>query len=209
MNPAPGRFIVFEGGEGCGKSTQAARLAESLGALLTREPGGTAAGEAMRALLLDPRLPPLAERAEVLLLLAARAQHVAEVIAPALAEGRTVVCDRFDGSTFAYQGWGRRLPLADLRAMSAWATGGVAPDVVVYLRVSPAVAAARRATRGEGADRVEGEGDAFFARVAEGFDALAASDPARWVVIDGDGGEDEVAADVAGAVAASVSRRSR
>jgi dTMP kinase len=132
---------------------------------------------------------------------------VAEVIAPALAEGRTVVCDRFDGSTLAYQGWGRRLAVADLATMSAWATGGLRPDLVVYLRVSPAVAAARRAARGGGADRVEGEGAAFFSRVADGFETLAAGDPGRWVVVDGDRDVEEVAADVAAAVAAAVGRR--
>ncbi|HET9691851.1 MAG TPA: dTMP kinase [Acidimicrobiales bacterium] len=197
MTPPPGRFIVLEGGEGCGKSTQAARLAGALGAVLTREPGGTPAGEAMRALLLDPALPPLAARAEVLLLLAARAQHVTEVIAPALAAGRDVVCDRFDGSTLAYQGWGRGFAPEELAELSAWATGGLVADRVIYLRVSPGVAASRMAARGRRTDRLEGEGDAFFDRVAAGFEALAAAEPDRWRVVDGDGGVDEVAVAVA------------
>jgi dTMP kinase len=192
-------LIVLEGGEGCGKSTQAARLAAALGAVLTREPGGTPTGEAIRALLLDPAAPPPVERAEALLLLAARAQHVASVIAPALGAGHDVVCDRFDGSTLAYQGWGRGLDLEALRSMSSWAAGGLRPDVVVLLRVPRAVAAERLAARG-GTDRVEGEGAAVFARVDEGFDALAAADPGHWLVVDGTGPVDAVAAAVEDAV---------
>lgn len=186
------RFIVLEGGEGTGKSTQAARLAEDLGAVLTREPGGTAAGEHIRSLILDPVLPVLEARAEVLLLLAARAQHVTEVIAPALAAGRHVVCDRFAGSTLAYQGYGRGLDPTELAGLSKWAAGGLEPDRVVLLEVPPDEARRRLVGRG-GADRMEGEGPAFFARVAEGFRALAAADPDRWRVVDGDAPPDEVA----------------
>jgi dTMP kinase len=197
-----GRLIVFEGGEATGKSTQAALLAERLGAVLTREPGGTPTGERIRALLLDPSLPPLDARAETLLLLAARAQHVAEVIRPALDVGRDVVCDRYSGSTFAYQGWGRGLAPDDLRGLSGWATAGVEPDVVVLLTVTPEVAAARLGRRG-GADRMEGEGPDFFARVADGFVALAAADPDHWRVVDGTGEVPEVAERVAVAVIGS------
>ena len=121
-----GRFIVLEGGEAAGKSTQAALLAGRLSAVLTREPGGTAVGEALRRLLLDLELAPV-PKAEVLLILAARAQHVAEVIEPALARGDDVVCDRYSGSTLAYQGYGRGLPLAELREMNNWATGTEPP----------------------------------------------------------------------------------
>lgn len=194
-----GRFIVFEGGEGCGKSTQAARLAASLDALLTREPGGTEAGEHIRALLLDPSLPAVVPRAETLLMLAARAQHVDQVIAPALAAGRDVVCDRFSGSTIAYQGYGRGLPPADLAWLSAWAAGGLEPDLVILLSVPPAEAAARRAARA-GADRIEGEDGEFFARIEAGFAVLAGADRQRWRVVDGGGPVDEVAARVAAAV---------
>ena len=186
---------MLEGGEGSGKSTQAARLAARLGAVLTREPGGTATGERIRALLLDPSLPHVSARTEALLLLAARAQHVEEVIAPALAEGRDVVCDRFTGSTLAYQGWGRGLDVSALAGMSAWAAGGREPDRVILLTVTAEEAAARLAAR-SGADRIEGEGAAFFARVASGYAALAAAEPERWRVVDGAGGEDEVAARV-------------
>jgi dTMP kinase len=196
--PAPGRLIVLEGGEATGKSTQAALLAEHLGAVLTREPGGTATGEQIRALLLDPTLPPLDARAETLLLLAARAQHVVEVIRPALEAGRDVVCDRYSGSTLAYQGWGRGLAPEELLRLTTWATGGLQPDLVVLLTVTPAVAAERMRRRG-GADRMEREGAAFFRRVDTGFAALAGADPLRWRVVDGDGDIAEVAAQVAGA----------
>lgn len=163
--------------------------------MLTREPGGTATGERIRALILDPALPALAVRAEVLLLLAARAQHVAEVIAPALAAGRDVICDRFAGSTLAYQGFGRGIDVEELRTLSAWAADGLSPDRVILLEVPAAVAAERLGRRGP-ADRMEGEGAAFFARVVEGFAALAAGDPQRWRVVDGTGSLLEVAARV-------------
>lgn len=192
---------MLEGGEATGKSTQAAILAERLGAVLTREPGGTATGERIRGLLLDPTLPGLDRRAETLLLLAARAQHVAEGIRPALAAGREVVCDRYSGSTLAYQGWGRGLAPGELAELSAWATAGLEPDVVVLLTVTPEVAAERMARRG-GPDRMEGEGADFFRRVDEGFAAQAGADPSRWRVVDGDGAVAEVAARVAAAVGA-------
>jgi dTMP kinase len=200
----PGRLVVLEGGEATGKSTQAALLAAQLGAVLTREPGGTAVGERIRALLLDPALPAVQARTEVLLLLAARAQHVAEVIAPALAAGRDVVCDRFSGSTLAYQGWGRGLDPEVLRTMSAWASLDVEPDRVVLLTVPATVAAARLATRAERTDRLEGEDEAFFRRVEQGFAAIAAADPQRWAVVDGTGSVEEVAARVVAAAALAV-----
>jgi dTMP kinase len=133
----------------------------------------------------------------VLLLLAARAQHVAEVIAPALAGGHDVVCDRFSGSTIAYQGYGRGLDPAELAKLSVWASAGVEPDRVILLRTSVAVAAGRLARRAGGRDRMEGEGAAFFTKVDEGYAALAASDPQRWRVVDATGTVDEVAARVA------------
>jgi len=193
-----GRFIVFEGGEGSGKSTQAALLAERLGALLTREPGGTVLGERCRELLLDPSLPAPTARAETLLLLAARAQHVEEVIEPALAAGRHVVCDRFDGSTLAYQGHGRGLDVAELARMTSWASCGLEPDRVVLLRVDREVARARRSNRA--ADRLEDEDAAFHSRVEHGYAALAAADPRRWRVVAGSGAVDDVAARVLAAV---------
>jgi dTMP kinase len=167
--------------------------------VLTREPGGTAAGEHIRALLLDPSLPAVVPRAETLLMLAARAQHVAEVIEPALAAGRHVVCDRFSGSTIAYQGYGRGLDPSELASLSHWAAAGLEPDLVVWLRVPAAESARRRAARG-GEDRIEAEVAAFFARIESGFAALAGADPGRWRVVEGVGGVDEVAARVAAAV---------
>jgi dTMP kinase len=181
-----GRFVVLEGGEASGKSTQAARLAERLDAVLTREPGGTAIGAGLRDLLLDARTTGLADRAEALLMAADRAQHVAEVIRPALAAGRHVVSDRYVGSTLAYQGFGRRLPVDELRRLSAWAAHGLEPDVIVLLDMPPALTADRVAGRPDPAlDRLEAAGDGFHDRVAEGYRRLAAADPARWVVVDG------------------------
>jgi dTMP kinase len=189
---------VLEGGEASGKSTQASLLAERIGALLTREPGGTVLGERCRELLLDPGLPVPTARAETLLLLAARAQHVDEVIEPALASGRHVVCDRFDGSTLAYQGHGRGLDVAELARMSSWASRGLGPDLVVLLRIDREVARSRRANRP--ADRLESEEAAFHSRVDAGYDALAAADPRRWRVVDGTGSVGDVAARVLAAV---------
>ncbi|MCB1014571.1 MAG: dTMP kinase [Acidimicrobiales bacterium] len=193
-----GMLIAFEGGEGTGKSTQAARLADRLGAVLTREPGGTAIGRRIRSLVLDPANDELTDRAEALLMAADRAQHVAELIRPALDAGRVVVSDRFAGSSLAYQSYGRGLPLDEVEQLSRWATDGVWPEVVVLLDVPEAVAEARL---GADRDRMEGAGDGFHERVAAGFRALAAADPDRWVVVDGTGPVDEVAERVWNAVA--------
>jgi dTMP kinase len=145
-------------------------------------------------------------RAETLLLLAARAQHVDEVIEPALAAGRDVVCDRFSGSTLAYQGYGRGLATAELRRLSRWAAAGLEPDLIVLLTVVPEEAdrrrTARRAAGGVGPDRIEGAEAAFHARIEAGFLDLAAADPERWTVVDGGGTPDEVAARVTAAVRA-------
>ncbi|MCC6226361.1 MAG: dTMP kinase [Microthrixaceae bacterium] len=193
-----GRFIVVEGGEGCGKSTQAKRLASTLGAVLTREPGGTDIGLALRALLLDPETRDLDDRAEMLLMAADRAQHVATVIEPALAAGRDVVCDRFVGSSVAYQGYGRGIPTEDVLAASRIATRGLEPDLVVLLVVSPEVSALRL---GAELDRFESAGEGFHSRVLEGFGAQAEADQSRWAVVDGVGSRDEVARRIATVVA--------
>lgn len=194
----PARFIAFEGGEGCGKTTQAARLAGVLGAVLTREPGGTPLGERLRALLLAPETGDVEPRAEALLMAADRAQHVATVVRPALAAGRHVVTDRFAGSSLAYQGYGRGLPLDEVAQLSRWATDGIWPDLVVFLDVAADVAASRL---GEDLDRFEQAGGGFHYRVSQGFRELAAGEPERWVVIDGSGSVDEVADAVRIAVA--------
>ncbi|HEX8802836.1 MAG TPA: dTMP kinase [Acidimicrobiales bacterium] len=197
--PGGGRLIVLEGVEGAGKSTQAARLAARLHAVATREPGGTAVGAAIRALLLDPAVVDLDDRAEALLMAADRAQHVAEVVRPALAAGRHVVSDRYIGSSLAYQGYGRGLPTDEVRRLSQWATRGLWPDVVVLLDVPRHLAASRLAER---PDRLEAAGDAFHRRVAEGYRALAAADPDRWVVVDAGDPPDAVEAAVWRAVSA-------
>ncbi|HET6811330.1 MAG TPA: dTMP kinase [Acidimicrobiales bacterium] len=196
---ARGRLIAFEGGEACGKSTQAARLAARTGALLTREPGGTPLGEALRHLVLDHGAGAAFDiRAETLVMLAARAQHVAEVVAPALDDGRDVVTDRFSHSTLAYQGYGRGLDVEELRLMCTWAAHGIWPDAVVLLDVPPEVADTRRDRE---ADRLESAGRDFHDRVAAGFRDLAGREPDRWVVADGTGTIGEVEARVAAGLA--------
>jgi dTMP kinase len=192
-----GRFVAFEGGEGCGKSTQAALLAQAIGAQLTREPGGTPLGTSVRALLLDPDAAPVGSRTEALLMAADRAHHVATVVRPALESGRHVVSDRFAASSIAYQGYGRGLPVGEIRELSAWATDGLWPDLNVLVDVPVDVAAARLGTD---LDRFERAGDEFHQRVAEGFRRLAADDPEHWVVVDGTPTVEEVAAAVRVAV---------
>lgn len=190
-------LIAFEGGEGSGKSTQASILAERLGAVLTHEPGATRLGARLRELVLDPNAN-IDPRAEALLLAADRAQHVAEVIGPALASGRDVVTDRYLYSSLAYQAFGRALELQSVRALSTFA-GAPEADLVVLITVSPETRAQRlKATP----DRIEASGDDFHQRVELGFKALADADPQRWAVIDGDGTVDEVAARVWDAVEA-------
>jgi dTMP kinase len=194
-------FVAFEGGEASGKSTQAERLAARLDALLTREPGGTPIGEQVRAILLDPA-SDVDVRAEAILMAAARAQHVHHVILPALAAGRHVVSDRFTASSIAYQGFGRGLPLEDVRELSRFATRGLEPDLYVLLDVPLEVAAERRSRE---ADRMEAAGAEFHRRVRDGFLSLAGADPARWLVVDGTLPVAEVEARVWSRVAATLS----
>lgn len=189
-----GRLIALEGIDGCGKSTQAHLLAERLGAVLTFEPGATRLGSALRRLLLDGDQPPLGERSEALLMAADRAQHVAEVVEPALDAGSWVVTDRFSASTLAYQGWGRGLDRDQLARLIHWATGGLAPDLSVFIDVPVDVAARRQS--GSTRDRFEVEGDEFQQRVADGYRLLAAEAVTPWVVVDGTGSEAEVASAV-------------
>lgn len=189
-----GRFIVFEGGEGTGKSTQAQLLAERLGAVTTREPGGTGLGGHLRGLLLGVAGDaPIADRTEALLMAADRAQHAAEILRPALAAGRDVVCDRYIASTVAYQGAGRGLDGAELRRISDWAVDGLVPDLVVLLVVPEEVAWERT---GGARDRIEAAGREFHRRVVASFLSQAEADPDTWVVLDGTGGVDEVHARV-------------
>ncbi|HKH87535.1 MAG TPA: dTMP kinase [Acidimicrobiales bacterium] len=184
-----GRLIALEGGEGAGKSTQASRLAAAIGAQITREPGGSRLGERVRQLLLDPEASEAAgridPRAELMLMLAARAQHVSELIRPHLESGRDVVVDRYSGSTLAYQGYGRGLPIEEVRHACDLATGGLWPDLTLLLDVPVEVGAGRKARAGGEPDRIEAERDGFHMRVRDGFLVEAAADPDRWVVIDG------------------------
>ena len=180
--PPPGRFVVLEGIDGCGKTTQLERLREWLpssglmpsGArlLTSREPGGTPLGQALRELLLHPpaEASPCSD-AELLLYAADRAQHVAGVIRPALEAGDWVLCDRFTGSTVAYQGYGRGLPLERIAALEGFATGGLEPDLTLWLDLPLEESLRRR--RGRAADRIEASGHAFLERVAAGFATLA------------------------------------
>lgn len=191
-------YIAFEGAEGCGKSTQARRLAEQLDAVLTRETGGTAIGRRLREILHDVDVTDLDDHAETLIVAADRAQHVAEVVRPALLSGRHVVSDRSVYSSLAYQGYGRGLPVDQVRAVNEWALGDTWPDLVVLLTV-PATVAAERMSRRE-LDRFEQAGEAFHARVDAGFAEMAAADPDRWIVVDASGPVDEVARRIRGAV---------
>lgn len=202
-----GWFVTLEGGEGVGKSTQALRLERALRAaghdvVRTREPGGSPGAEVLRALLLSGRVDwsPLAE---TMLHFAARAEHVARVIRPALEAGRVVVCDRFTDSTLAYQGYGQGADLATIRALGGML--GVVPDRTVVLHASAETQRARLASRQAAAgggggepDRYERLGAAFHARVAAGFRAIAEAEPGRCVPVSAEGGADEVEARIAG-----------
>jgi dTMP kinase len=206
--PRRGLFVVFEGGEGAGKSTQVQRLAELLRAqgrdvLVTREPGATEVGERIRTLLLheQPASTTLTPRAEALLYAADRAHHVAALVRPALARGAVVVSDRYVDSSLAYQGAGRTLPVDEVSWLSSWATGGLKPDLTVLLDVEPQVGLARAGARGAGADRLESESDAFHERVRYAFLDLATADSGRYLVLDANRSPESIAAVVAERIA--------
>jgi dTMP kinase len=204
MRQASGRFLVVEGGEGVGKSTQVERLAASLRAdgrevVVTYEPGDTKAGAELRAVLLHAE-QALDPRAELLLMLADRALHVAEVIRPALARGAVVVCDRYTPSTLAYQGVARGLGVDEVERLSRWADAGLEPDAVIVLDLPDDVAEARVSTE---RDRFERAGAVFHASVRAAYRDLASS--RNWSVVDASGTPDEVAARVLATVAAHVS----
>ncbi len=194
-------LVTFEGVEGSGKSTQARLLFERLSsggrdAVLTHEPGGTAVTKQIRALLADPA-SSLDPTAELLLFLADRAQHVAEVIRPALERGAVVICDRYSDSTMAYQGYGRGHSLDKLRELNDWAAGGLYPDVTIWIDTDIEIGLSRaRGGDGGPGDRFEAEPVAFHTKIRDGFEALAASFPDRIVRIDGNRDVDRVAAEV-------------
>ena len=203
-----GVFITLEGVEGCGKSTQLRRLAAGLRASgfavrELREPGGTAAGEAIREVLLDPGHAGLDARAELLLYEASRAQLVAEVIEPALRAGEVVLCDRFYDSTTAYQGHARGLPAEEIERLNAFATGGLAPDLTIVLDIDAAHGLERATRASAGADRLEAEELGFHERVRQGFLAIARAEPQRVLVVSAEGSPDDVAARVWAAVVGS------
>lgn len=187
-------YIAFEGAEGCGKSTQSQRLAEAIGAVHTRETGGTPIGQRLREILHDTSVTDLDDRAEALIVAADRAQHVADVVRPALAAGLHVVSDRSVYSSLAYQGYGRGLPVDELRKLNAWAAGDLWPDLVILLTV-PDDAARERMQRRD-LDRFERAGVEFHRRVRDGFAELATSDTDGWVVVDATGSMDTVAATI-------------
>jgi dTMP kinase len=198
-----GVFLSFEGGEAAGKSVQAARLAESLGSagrdvLLTREPGGTPFAERIRDVLLHARDVDLTPEAQALLFSAARSQHTRDVIRPALAAGKVVVADRYFDSTLAYQGYGLGADLDGLRAMTRFAVGSLVPQRTFLIDVPVAVTLARLAARSGTArwDRFHGDDRAFYDRVRDGYLRLAAAEPGRFVVVNGDRPEEAVAADI-------------
>lgn len=199
-----GLFLTLEGIDGCGKTTQAARLAEALESagcdvVRLREPGGTAISEKIRGLLLDPANAEMCPECELLLYEASRAQLVRQVISPALEHGAIVVCDRFFDSTLAYQEAARGLSSKSVRAANCLGSCGVTPDCTVVLDLDPALALSR-ATAG-GADRLEAEGMAFQARVRDGYLRLVGEEPDRVRLVDASGTPDEVYAALLGALA--------
>jgi len=201
-------FITFEGPEGCGKTTQMHALAEYLRrqgfrVLTTREPGSTPIGERVRAVLLDPAHTEMRAETEFLLFSAARAQHVAQVIRPYLEQGGIVLCDRYADSSLAYQGYGHRLDLDMLRAITRFATGGLMPDLTFYLDVPVRLGLERKAGgAGDAWNRMEQKEVEFHERVRAGYLALAAQEPERWVVVDARPDEEQVQAAIRSALAA-------
>jgi len=200
-------FITFEGGEGAGKSTQLKRLAASLRAqnhacITTREPGGAPGAETLRTLLLSPE-HDWAPEAETLLHFAARAEHIAKTISPALAAGRHVLCDRFYDSTRAYQGFGQGAEMATIDALVGMLP--LKPDLTLILDVSPDIARARLIQRDIAADRYERMGEAFHANVAAGFRQIAAAEPGRCVLIDANPDAATVASAILSVVATRLS----
>ena len=200
-----GRFITMEGIEGVGKSTQVARLSAALTALgidhvVTREPGGTPLAESIRQIVLTAREEPMSPAAELLLMFAARAVHIANLVQPSLRSGTWVICDRFTDATYAYQGGGRQLRMDHIRELESMVQGALRPDLTILLDapVEEALARARRRNAGAPDDRFERERSEFFERVRSVYRARAAAEPARIAVVDAARSIDEVGADILG-----------
>lgn len=199
-----GKFITIEGIDGAGKSSQIAHVVEllrgrGLEVVSTREPGGTHLGEKLRELLLHE---PMNLETEALLMFAARREHLAQIIAPALARGAWVVCDRFTDATFAYQGGGRGLDADKIAQLERWVHGDLQPDLTLVFDLAPEVAAARLARAGNAPDKFEREQADFFARVRAAYRARAAGDPARVRLVDADRAPRAIRAEVEALVAA-------
>ena len=203
-----GLFVCFEGGEGAGKSTQARLLRDRLvdrgeTVLLTFEPGDTPVGKEVRRIVLDPATGDLSDRTEALLYAADKAEHVDEVVLPALARGEVVITDRYVDSTLAYQGAGRTLDVAEVEAVARWATGDLRPHLTVVLDLEPQAGLERFTER----DRIEGQSLEFHQRVRQGFLDLAAADPDHYLVLDARGPVAELAAVIGGRVDALLGAR--
>jgi dTMP kinase len=207
-------FITFEGPEGSGKTTQIRLLVEWLrkqgyDVVLTREPGGTDIGNQIRAVLHDPHNTAMDAGAEILLYSADRAQHVAQRIRPALAAGQVVVSDRYADSTLAYQGYGRGLDLETLRTITGFATGGLTPNLTLYLDIVPEEGLQRRQMGGDEWNRLDAEAPQFHQRVRAGYLELVTQEPQRWAVIDGNRPVEEVQAEIRARVEARLKQAKR
>ncbi|WP_425862608.1 dTMP kinase [Arthrobacter sp. TWP1-1] len=194
----PGLFIAFEGGDGAGKSTQAALLTQAMSdagrtVLRTREPGGTPVGEKLRSLVLEHGQGEIDAKTEALIFAAARAAHATQVIAPAVARGEIVISDRYADSSIAYQGAGRGLGTEAIVKLNDWATSGLWPDLTVLLDVSPAEGRERRTAGDAAEDRMESEPDDFHATIRAAFLELAQANPQRYLVLPADGAVSELA----------------
>ncbi len=191
---APPAYIALEGPEGCGKSTQARLLADAIGAVLTRETGGTPVGERLRSILHDVAVTDLDARAEALMIAADRAQHLTSVVRPALDAGRHVVSDRSVYSSLAYQGYGRQLAIDALRTINDWALRGTWPSLVILLDVPEAEIDRRMSSRD--LDRFEMAGADFHRRVVDGFHEMAGRDRSHWAVVDASQPQPDVSATI-------------
>jgi dTMP kinase len=205
-------FITLEGPEGSGKTSQLPALAGYLrtagyDVLVTREPGGTAVGDQIREILMNLQNVSIIPRTEILLFLAARAQHVDEVIRPALAAGKVVLCDRFGDSTLAYQGFGHKTDLETLQALLDFSTDGLKPDLTLLVDVPVEVGMARKLDNSSEWNRLDAYALAFHERVRQGYFALAEAEPERWIIVDATKDQDRVQQDIRKAILTRLERR--